>query len=100
MSKSIKEYRRHVFRKLWAIKDLYEYLCSFKQPEDSSLETDGSHPASLVTELLTEGDAHLRCQQLDSWFQEYAKHRECHISTKQWASRLVHLHENLFPFGH
>ena len=48
--------------------ELLAYIQSFKS-EDGM--TDGSHPASLVCELLAEGDFNLRCQHLDLWYQEY-----------------------------
>ena len=49
--------------------DLLAYLNSFKSEDESS---DGSHPASLVLELLGEGDVKLRSQHLDSWYHDYA----------------------------
>ena len=54
-------------------KDLYGYICSFKSEEGTS--EDDSHPASLIQELLNDGDVNLRCQQLDSWYQEDAQLR-------------------------
>ena len=52
--------------------ELYGYLCSFKNDEDPQ---DDSHPASLVQELLSEGDVALRCQHLNAWYAEYAQLR-------------------------
>lgn len=55
------------------IQDLFAYLNSFKHDDEKA--SDGSHPASLVLELLGEGDVKLRCRHLDSWYQEYAQLR-------------------------
>lgn len=52
--------------------DIYDYISSYR---DEGL-ADGSHPASLVLEVLTEGDVNLRCQQLDQWYQDYAAYRQ------------------------
>lgn len=51
--------------------DLLDYVGSFK----GESSTEGHHPAALVAEVFGSSSAEhnlLHCQQLESWYQEYA----------------------------
>ncbi|CAK9083772.1 unnamed protein product, partial [Durusdinium trenchii] len=56
---------------LQTVKDLLDYVGSFK----GESSTEGHHPAALVAEVFGSSSAEhnlLHCQQLESWYQEYA----------------------------
>ena len=55
------------------LKEIYAYITSFR--DDEGDRADGSHPATLILELLAEQDSILRCAHLQTWYQEYAAMR-------------------------